>query len=196
MKINENPKRYDKYEVDGLSHYELYSRSGKNGYKKMINDTLKVFQDIEKGTVIDVGCGDGLPSFLLAKMGFKIEGVDYNKFGLDIMNSKFFEYDFNLNTYLSNIEDFIPEKEYDYMLCIDTIEHLEDPSHIIRLMDCVKKFAVIVTDNDEHITKIGEYHARQFTKDEFSDLFNDFKIELIPMEQKYFFGYKIYANNK
>lgn len=41
----------------------------------------------EKGTLLDLGCGQGRDAIALAKLGFDVTGVDYSKVGIEQLNA-------------------------------------------------------------------------------------------------------------
>ena len=74
--------RYTKYDTHGACHWKEYTKEGY--YMKNVDDVLVQFKDAERGTLLDVGCGDGLPACKLAEMGFKVTGVDNEPKGIEI----------------------------------------------------------------------------------------------------------------
>jgi len=48
---------------------------------------ISYFKDFEpKGTVLDLGCGQGRDSIALGKLGYKVIGVDYSSVGIQQLN--------------------------------------------------------------------------------------------------------------
>lgn len=183
--------RYTRYN-NGAIHWKEYTKEGY--YMKNVDDALVQFKDVERGTILDVGGGDGLPACKLAEMGFEVIGVDNEPKGIELAKKMCKK---KIIWICQDIVDF--EKEYtgcfDYMLCLDVIEHLEDPEVIIRLMDKVAKFAILITDDKQCRKELGKFHLREYTREEITEIFKGFKMEEIPIQDKRFFGYKIWAKN-
>jgi len=185
--------KYRKYESQGALHWSLYSKSTKekpeSSYKMMVDDSIVPLKDC-KGTILDIGCGDGLIASLLLRIGLKVTGVDDNQTGIDITNML----TRRMRTYCEPIERFINRRQrYDYMVCIDVIEHLKDPKIIVDMMQYVDDFMIVTTDHDGKLTKASSEHVTQFIPEEIEELFKGYKMERIPMRVPYFFSYKIYA---
>ena len=181
-------KYYDKYESDGAVHWDWYEDENCQ-YRKMVDDSIAPFRNytnVKRGTLLDLGCGDGLISYRLKEMGFEVTGVDENHIGLLFAQARA-----GIKTIEADLNTFMPKKEYDYAICVDTIEHLKNPENIKNILKKINKFAVIVTDDDYNLTKASVYHQTQYTKEEFEELFKGYRLEKIPMRIKYFFGYKI-----
>ena len=186
--------KYTKYEKLGAIHWKWYSKGNKNiGYKVLVDDSLKYFSG--KGTVIDIGCGDGLPSYLLAKKGFTVIGVEPEISGLKIAREKLKNLDFT--GYETTIEKFVKENNqtFDYLYSLNTIEHVDDHNAFIEMMKRIKNFGIIITDNKDSKRRKHSSHVREYTKSSLKDLFKDFKIEDIKFNNdwvnKYFIGIKI-----
>jgi 2-polyprenyl-3-methyl-5-hydroxy-6-metoxy-1,4-benzoquinol methylase len=79
----------------------------------------------EKHRVLDIGCGNALVGAKLKENGYYVEGIDFET-PKEINNiDKFTQ--LNLNN--SNLE--IPASEFDYILLMDVLEHLDEPEHFV-----------------------------------------------------------------
>lgn len=181
-------KKYDKYEKRGALHWWEYRNH--TYYEELVDDSLIPFDNIKKGTLLDVGCGDGLHTQLLYQRGFDVTGVEVEELGIKYareMCSNKIEF---IN---SSIEDFLKsDRSFDYLYCLNTIEHLEDTNTIIEVMKNIKNFGVIITDDNEARSgKVDKYHVREFTKGEFKNIFKDFELEELKINNPTYFGYKV-----
>ncbi|MBI4058023.1 methyltransferase domain-containing protein, partial [Candidatus Microgenomates bacterium] len=79
-------KLFDKYKARGSMHWrEMMSRDPRffNAYQQARYDwILRVAGDIRGKKVLDLGCGDGSLTYLLAKNGAIVTGVDNEELGL------------------------------------------------------------------------------------------------------------------
>lgn len=186
--------RYTKYDTQGACHWKEYTKEGY--YMKNVDDCLVQFKDVERGTLLDVGCGDGLPACKLAEMGFFVTGVDNEKKGLELANKMCKEQVMWVIDDITKFEKKLGDTDwYDYMLCLDVIEHLEDPRVIVKLMNKVVKFAILITDDKQCRKELGQFHLREYLREEIVDMFKGFKMEEILIQDHRFFGYKIWAKN-
>lgn len=89
-----------------------------------LKDGQNVFQSL---SVLDVGCGGGLASIPMARLGAKVTGIDpsekailaaKNKSkGLGLDNVKFIH---------ALPENFVTSQKFDVILCLDVVEHVEN----------------------------------------------------------------------
>lgn len=178
---------YDKYERDGDIHWQWYSQNT-HSYKDLVNDAIKPFQGINVGTVIDVGCGDGLPLSLLYDLGFKCSGVDINESGIKLA----LEHGVSAEFFIQEAERFAGRQmQFDYLFSLNTIEHLMDPKAMVEIMKNIKEFGVIVTDVKQAEGRSSIYHTHEFTTEEFEKLFADFDLTPIEISNPDYFGYII-----
>ena len=86
--------------------------------------------DLERATILDLGCGRGTYGRLLVGEKGRVVGVDLNLIELDIAgnasDSRF--------SYLAGNGCFLPFKAslFDLILCRHTLEHLSDPERFLR----------------------------------------------------------------
>jgi len=188
-------KRYTKYDNLGALHWRIYNKK-RGRYYHLVNDTLVPFEKINSGTLLDVGCGDGVSGCLLAQRGLDVTGVDIEEMGIKYAKELCKE---KVNWVCQDIENFRKhclEKEirFDYLYSLNTIEHLERGTVIMDLMDIVDKFAVICTDDESMKSRKGRYHTEEYTRESFQKLFKNFKLEEISVSRRYF-CYKVYAKS-
>ncbi len=122
-------KYFDKYQKNGAYHWEWY-KENKFEYKDQVDYTLDRLPC--DGTLLDVGCGDGLTSYKAFKKGLNVIGIDANEVAIkyakdktrlfrDVMISG------RLNFKAQSVYDIHGENVFDYALLHDVIEHLEKP---------------------------------------------------------------------
>jgi SAM-dependent methyltransferase len=98
--------------------------------------------------ILDVGCGDGFHLRLLSEYGcrtWKLEGVDASERAVQAAR------DSGLDVHLGTLESAdLPANAYDLMLLIATIEHVANPSAVLKAAARLLKpggHVVVVTDN-------------------------------------------------
>lgn len=96
---------YDKY-------YEKHDYFG-NPYPKLI----KFFSQAKKGTLLDLGAGQGRDSVALSSMGYEVTSVDISKIGIDQIKKA----DPTISAFVANLYEF-NVSGYSYIL-LDSILH-------------------------------------------------------------------------
>lgn len=90
----------------------LYDEVIRNGYHKeniYIAELRKIIP--KNSSVLEIGCGTGEITIPLHNSGIKCEGLDISDNMLSRLKEKS-----NLKTYLTDAQNFIPEKNYDFTL--------------------------------------------------------------------------------
>ncbi|HEC65029.1 MAG TPA: class I SAM-dependent methyltransferase [bacterium] len=188
-------KYYDKYKKKPERHWKLYEMRG--GYYSLVQDSITQFK--ETGSVIDVGCGDGVSSYILVSKGFNVLGIDNAVEGMETAVRKTVGLPFTGK--VMRVEDYVNDydDEFDYLYSLNTIEHLEDPTALIKLMRNIKRFGIIVTDNKK-FRGGSKYHNIMFSRESLRELFKDFKTEEFHFShdeaEKLFIGLKVYGYSK
>lgn len=100
--------------------------------------------------ILDIGCGDGFHLGLLREFGrpsWSVEGIDTSDRAVSAARAA------GLDVHLGRVESAeLPERSYDLILLIATIEHVGDPVAVLRAARKLLKIggrAVIVTDSTE-----------------------------------------------
>lgn len=96
--------------------------------------------DSDSGTVLDLGCGDGLLLSLLQKKGLKVKGLDISEKGIEKSKEKGLDvsvFDF------SNPLPF-PDNAFDTVIMLDLLEHLYDPEFLLKEARRVSRKHVVV----------------------------------------------------
>lgn len=183
-------KRYTKYDGGHPIHW-LWYEDKNHWYTKLVDKSLSFFN--EKGTVLDLGSGDGLVDSLFVQKGFIVTGIEPEIDGINIsrnrVKARF------LHTTLKEFAKFPPHSldiKFDYLYSLNTIEHLKEYNLLPEFIkNRVNKFAVIITDNAEKSSANGRFHNKEFTITELQELFKDFQTEVLDLENDNFIGIKI-----
>ena len=85
-------------------------------YKRHVDWVVAWFSRLPRGTVLDIGSGDGLISSMLNHIGFKVKGVEVNPLAIKIARAKVPGIEFVAGDYLA--QDF----KADYVLASSVLE--------------------------------------------------------------------------
>ena len=161
---------------------------------------FKLLNKISLGKVLNVGGADGYHSYLIQKL-FNVRTVtlDVNEKSLEFAASKF-----GLSVKRGSALDIpFDDDSFDSVLCIETIEHIEDPIQVVNeLKRVAKKNVIISTESffDSHaqisqfLMYIRETHPQffrcvnpasasdvsYFTRDDFHVLFDSKDLSFYP----------------
>lgn len=192
--VAKEPPTYPKYKGSTPIHHQWYINGTNFRYKELVDASLKPFEGL-KGTVLDIGSGDGLIEKLLQEKGFTVYGIEPEIEGIKAAMRMSVDF----KTFHTTVEDYITKAmmPVDYLYSLNTIEHVNDPTAFIKVMESVKEFAIIVTDNainkDGKRRGMKELHTKEFSYPELEELFKDFKTEKVDVNDGSFIGIKIYA---
>ena len=79
---------------------------------------------------IDIGCGGGILTIPMCRMGMEVTGLDSGKKNIDIAETKSKAAELDIRYYATNLEDIsnLPEhkEKYDVVTCMEVLEHVND----------------------------------------------------------------------
>lgn len=91
-----------------------------------------VDNNLQGATIIDLACGTGSMSVLLAQKGYNVIGVDLSQEMLSVASQKAFENDLSIALYNSAMQSFeCPKKADGCICCLDSINHLTKSDDVI-----------------------------------------------------------------
>ena len=88
-----------------------------------IDNKLKPLNSLE---ILDIGCGGGLLSEPIARLGAKVVGIDASEKNIKIAKSHLKKSKLNIDYICSSPEDFKTKKKFDVILNMEIVEHVED----------------------------------------------------------------------
>lgn len=171
---------FDKYKTKGAYHYDWYQTQP--WYKACVDRCVQ-FCD---GSTLDVGCGDGLVCHLLAHNGRQVTGIDDNAEGIALAIDKAHP---DAEFLLQGVDEPLQGK-WEYMVCLNVIEHLENPDAIKRIFNQnITKAMIIITDEpQEHPSP---YHTKEYSPYELKQLFHTRKVIPFRIDEN-FHGIEVY----
>lgn len=88
--------------------------------------------------VLDVGCGGGILSEAMAKLGANVTGIDMTTMPLEIAKQHAEQSGLTIGYQQTTIEDFLQKQtacnaeKFDVITCLEMLEHVPDPLSIIQ----------------------------------------------------------------
>lgn len=104
-----------------------------------------VSESLKNISILDIGCGGGLVSIPLARLGADVDAIDAGDENIKIAKVKAEEE--NLKIHFEQIDSSelkLRNKKYDVILCLEVLEHVEDPEIIISDIKSMMKDTSIV----------------------------------------------------
>lgn len=151
--------------------------------KLRLDETLKMIPD-NMQTILDVGCGNGFLTNVLAKSNYeRLVGFDCSNEALKHLNTE---------TILGNISSLpFEDKSFDLVTCLETIEHLTEDDYlkgITEIQRVAKKYIIISVPNEEVLENSlvscpkccccfnPDFHMRSYDIKKIKSLFRDFTV--------------------
>jgi SAM-dependent methyltransferase len=119
---------------------------------------------VEGHSVLDVGCGSGEGLKVLAMRASYALGIDLD----DRLRRS------DVNVEIKSVTD-VPDKSFDYVVCLDVVEHVEQDRAFVAELFRVARVAVFVsTPNYAMSFNRNPYHVREYTPRQFERLFEGY----------------------
>ncbi len=107
------------------------------------NNKLKILQGWK---ALDLGCGGGIASESLARMGAQVDGVDPAKELIDIAKNHAKLSDLDITYEVASLEKMVKrKKKYNLITVFEVLEHVEDVQHFIKSLNrCVLPGGIVI----------------------------------------------------
>lgn len=125
------------------------------------------------GKVIDIACGVGYGSYLVSKNPDVTKVVGYDRAEKAIVQAK--------NNFLTEKTDFILgdpttiQGKFDFLMCLETIEHLPNPTVLKELVDRCEINEIVISFPNKKTTHYNKFHLWDITQEDILRLFSGFE---------------------
>ena len=127
---------------------------------------------LQGARVVDLACGIGYGTQLLAENGCAAIGIDRDEETIEYAN-KHYKHAGN-KFYSADVTNGVKLPEMDAAVCFETIEHIEDPRPLLKALHQSAPILIASVPNEEVFPwKNYAFHFRHYTQDEFTQLLNE-----------------------
>ena len=119
----------------GASDFGWYSADPQHMEARFIPLLQRTMQPLVHGRparALDVGCGNGALCGRLLRLGYRVVGVDVSESGLAIARAVHPAVRFEMLAADDALLDHLAEPPFDYVTCLEVIEHVYDPQSLLR----------------------------------------------------------------
>ena len=162
----------------------------KVSYKKKILDDLEI---------LDIGCGGGIASEPLARMGAKLTSIDESKELINIAKIHAEAMHLEINYKHSNIEEILEsKKKYDVIIALELLEHVKNVSYFCEILSKLIEpngIIIISTINRTILSKIIVIKIAEDILKKIPNGTHNYEKFIRPLEIKNYFlkvGFNIY----
>jgi SAM-dependent methyltransferase len=123
-------------------HYDRFMNKYVD-YKGWVDYVERVFRHFraDPKTVLDLACGTGIPTLMLARRGYRVTGVDRSPEMLEVLDGK--KGDLPVKTVRADIRDFAVDEPLEAAICLyDSVNYLLTEDDLVRFFDCVRRAIV------------------------------------------------------
>jgi 2-polyprenyl-6-hydroxyphenyl methylase/3-demethylubiquinone-9 3-methyltransferase len=87
--------------------------------------------------LLDVGCGGGLLSVPMSRLGMDVTAIDPGKDNIKVAKAAAKDFKLNIDFQVTTTDKLVKDEqsEYDIVLCMEVIEHVDEPQKLLQ--DCV-----------------------------------------------------------
>ncbi len=104
----------------------------KDSISKHFNIENNKIRPLKNLDILDIGCGGGLLSEPMSRLGANVTGIDASQKNINIAKVHSLKNKLKINYICASPENFKSKKKYDIILNMEIIEHVEDVNFFIK----------------------------------------------------------------
>lgn len=125
----------------------------------LTQQTLRLLANRTPGRALDIGAGEGSDAIRLSLLGYAVDAVEVSKKGVEKIERFAAEVDATLRVVASDVLDFVPDDEYDVVVCNGVLHYVKDKLRVIKLMqDATSQGGINVISLWSDYTPVPECH--------------------------------------
>ncbi|MEO5345217.1 MAG: class I SAM-dependent methyltransferase [Magnetococcus sp. YQC-9] len=142
MQVKRNEIEFKKYEKKGAYHWGDICRHPKfrnafvlGRYQNMLQLLQQTFPNgaVTRKRVLDVGCGDGALTYLIAREGFTVSGVDPSELAIRLAKEQITPLEIEIDFRIAPAQQIPwPDGSFDAVISSDVIEHVSQPRAMLE----------------------------------------------------------------
>ena len=163
---------------EGLFDEYAYDWWNKTGNYKLLHNLnplrleyISSRLEIKNKKILDIGCGGGILSEELSKMGAKVTGIDSSKKSINIAKKHAKEQNLEIEYIEGSILDVSSLGNYDCVVCFEMIEHIHEPKKLIE------KIATITQKKSHLFMSTINRNLKSFI---FAKIFAEYILNIVP----------------
>lgn len=137
-----------------LDWWEKFWQEHPQGYggprKSLLNFAKKYFLTHPNSTAVDVGAGDGRYALSLARMGYKVDAIEYAQSGVNLIKKRAQALKVKINAFQGDFTKMVSNRrQYDLVFSSGLLEEIPSKHHVAS----IKKFINWTKPGGLNITK-------------------------------------------
>ncbi|MFC1548341.1 class I SAM-dependent methyltransferase [Candidatus Omnitrophota bacterium] len=173
-------KEFIKYKKRGAYHWRQVSDDIKRSnafvkarYQKCMKLLESEAEDISGKKVLDLGCGDGVLTYMVQKRGARVRGIDLSELAIQFAREQHKKRGSDATFTCCSVYDAgFEDNSFDVIFCSDVIEHVSDPLPLLGEIKRILKpggKAIISTPIRVTSKPLDEMHVFEWFPEEFED---------------------------
>jgi 2-polyprenyl-3-methyl-5-hydroxy-6-metoxy-1,4-benzoquinol methylase len=177
---------FSKYKTRGAYHWEQIERNPRrrnafvaSRYEMCLRLWVRAAKGGMKGkSILDLGCGDGVLTYLLDRKGVKAHGIDVSSLAIELARDKHKENGSSATfSVASGYDTGLPESSLDGVISSDVIEHVQDPDlFLAEIKRVLKPGGVGIVSTPVRVTEfpLDPNHVVEWFPEEFKGVIESF----------------------
>lgn len=137
---------------EAAESFSKFVRQGKDYFREELNNpaTFRLIGSVKGKKILDLACGEGRNTRLLAKKGATVAGVDFSARLIELAREKEMKERLRITYYKSDAADMrdVPSNHFDLVVCFMALQDIENYE------DALSEVARVLKDNGKFIFSI------------------------------------------
>lgn len=176
----ENEKKFSKYEKKGANYHWAFTSRSLKAHSAIVSGrydaviAAAALGGRADGKALDIGCGDGVLTFKLARAGWEAYGVDLSLIALEAARMELAQRQTKADFRMASCYELpFPDGCFNLVVCSEVIEHVLEPDKLLAEMRrVVSNGGRIVVSTPRRLTKIpaDPEHVKEYFAEDFQEL--------------------------